>query len=215
MPRLFCAFPPAAALFAVAALAAVSGCTEATAPTAPAAEAPAAQAAPEPEPEPEIVTAPPRLSLAGEWRKTAPGPEEKGCFAEQNRPAVVETVTEHVQITPERRDAATGTVKSPASYRTTSQARIVAAGGKMWFARVCPAEMTRARIVTLQRALAARGLYAGAAHGRLDPATQAAIRAYQAPRGLISSTLSLRAAREMGIVFWPVPNRPTAAKPQD
>lgn len=184
------------AALAVALLPLLAGCTQ---------PEPAAQPAPapaDPKAPPQPILAPPPNSLAGEWLKSLPGPEAKGCFAEQTRPAVVETVTEHVLVEAEERDPRTGTVTTPASYRTTSQARIVAGGEKMWFATVCPRDLTPTRITTLQRALQVRGLYAGPVNGRIDAATREAIRRYQSQRGLISDTLSLRAAREIGLVSW-------------
>lgn len=143
-----------------------------------------------------------KLTLAGEWRDTPPGPGDTGCFAEQTRPAVVETVTEQVLVDPEIRDPATGVVTRPASYRTTSHARIVEGRAKMWFPAPCAEVMTPDFVATLQRALQVRGFYAGPVTGQLDPATHAAIRAYQRPRGLFSATLSTRAAQELGLIPW-------------
>ncbi|QOL83166.1 hypothetical protein F3W81_09745 [Pseudooceanicola spongiae] len=60
--------------------------------------------------------------------------------------------------------------------------------------------MTPARIASLQRALAARGLYAGSISGQMNSATQDAVQAYQAPLGLDSRQLSLAAARQMGLI---------------
>lgn len=217
LPRL----TPLAALFLLAAL---GGCTETTGPEAPPSgeavtetaagtaaeapvgeetEAPAAEVAAEDAAAPPapIIAGPPR-SLAGEWRATPPGPGDTGCFAEQVRPAVVETVTEQVQIAPEMRDPATGAVTAPAAYRTSTHARIVEGREKMWFATLCEDELTPGLIVTLQRALAVRGLYAGPETGRMDEPTRAAVRAYQRPRGLFSATLSRRAAQEMGLIPW-------------
>ena len=168
-------------LFVILAVAAVAGCAQ-----PPAAGGNGAVA--------------PGLTLAGEWRKTAPGPAEKGCFTQQKRPAVVETVTEQVLVLPELRDKATGAVTRPASYRTTTQARIVEGGETLWFETLCPEELTAERIATLQRALTARGGFKGPVTGKMDRATQAAVRAYQAPRGLLSSILSRRAAEQMGVV---------------
>jgi len=213
MPRQ--TFFPAVLL--VAAL--LAACTEATAPAdRPQAEVPAAKTAEKDDAPPEPHVTPPRLTLAGEWLKSAPGSEAKGCFTEQARPAVVETVTEHVLVEAEERDAKTGAVTNPASYRTTSQARIVSGGEKMWFASVCETDLTPERIATLQRALAVRGLFLGPVSGKIDAATREAIRTYQSQRGLISPVLSLRAARELGLVLWsdpppPAPEPAPAAKP--
>ncbi|KQB14093.1 peptidoglycan-binding protein [Rhodobacter capsulatus] len=190
----FCLPCPTLALLALCA--ALAGCTGAEAPAT--ADKPRGEAAQAPVP----IVAPPANSLAGEWLKSPPGPEAKGCFTEERRPAVVETVTEHVLVEPEDRDPKTGAVLSPARYRTTTQARIVSGGGRMWFASVCAAEMTTARIAVLQRALWVRGLYAGPLDGQMSAATREAIRRYQTQRGLLSADLSLRAAREMGVVSW-------------
>ncbi|WP_223633738.1 peptidoglycan-binding domain-containing protein [Rhodobacter sp. TJ_12] len=173
-----------------------------------------------PDDAPEIVAAGPRDSLAGEWLAKAPGPDTPGCFTEQFRPAVVETVTEHVLVTPEQRDPTTGEVTRPAGYRTTTHARIVEGGEKMWFQRVCAAEMTPALIATLQRALLARGYYRGPITGLLSDETQEAVRQYQAQRGLISPVLSQRAAQEMGLVRWggvpaPTDPAPSSSAPSD
>ena len=47
-------------------------------------------------------------TLAEQWRAEGPQPGEKGCFARQTRPAVVETETEQVLVAAEKRDPATG-----------------------------------------------------------------------------------------------------------
>ncbi len=181
----------------------LAGCTETAAPAPVSAPAPAPALAPAPAPAPATgLRAAPQPSLAAEWRDTPPGPGDTGCFAEQSRPAVVETVTEQVLATPELRDPKTGQVTRPAVWRSSTQTRIVEGRAKMWFAAVCDDQLGPELVTTLQRALAARGLYDGPVTGVLDAPTRAAIRAYQRPRGLFSATLSLRAAREMGLVPW-------------
>lgn len=141
-------------------------------------------------------------SLAGEWRDTPPQPGEAGCFARQTRPAVIETVTEQELVSPEVRDRATGQVTRPATYRSATHQRIVEGRAEMWFPAPCPEAMSADFVASLQRALQVRGLYAGPVNGLLDIPTHAAIRAYQAPRGLASATLSIRAAQEMGLLPW-------------
>lgn len=73
-------------------------------------------------------------------------------------------------------------------------------GEELWFQVPCPGEGVEDFTASLQRALQARGLYGGAIDGRDGPALQAAVRAYQAPLGLNSGTLSLAAARTLGLV---------------
>ncbi|MCU4653986.1 peptidoglycan-binding protein [Roseibacterium sp. SDUM158016] len=86
------------------------------------------------------------------------------------------------------------------------------AEGPLWFEYPCRAETDAAFIASVQRALAARGLYGGPATGRLDPPTRAAITAYQRDFGLDSGVLSLAAARALGLVVWEtVPEAATEA----
>ncbi len=169
----------------------------------PAASDPAAT--PETEGETAGWSAPPsepaRPSLAREWRETRPPKGAEGCYSQQTRPAVIETVTEQVLVRPEGTDPATG-AKTPALYRTETNHRIVKGGEAMWFRVPCEAEMTPDFIATLQRALAARALYFGPITGEMDAATQGAVRAYQTPRGLLSPVLSYRAAQELGLIVW-------------
>lgn len=53
---------------------------------------------------------------------------------------------------------------------------------------------------SLQRALSARALYSGAITGKMDASTRAAVRRYQQPDGIDSGTLSLAAARKLGLI---------------
>ncbi len=144
----------------------------------------------------------PEPTLAGEIRLTAPMPAPGVCWARQTRPAVIETVTEHVQASAERRDPLSGTVTKPASYRTETRQRIVEARAEQWFRTPCPDALTPELIATLQRALKARGVYRGTVSGVMDSSTMAAVRAWQTPRGLNSAALSLRAARDLGLLAW-------------
>ncbi|HBD90436.1 MAG: peptidoglycan-binding protein [Rhodobacteraceae bacterium GWE1_64_9] len=127
----------------------------------------------------------------------AGGPGE--CWATDVTPAVIETVSEQVVVTPERRDA-TGRVISPASYRSDTHQRIVRDRTAVHFRTPCPAEMTLEFVATLQRALKARGYYLAPVSGVLDAPTRDAIRRFQEPLGLDSPVLSLAAARALGLV---------------
>ncbi|KAF0676136.1 peptidoglycan-binding domain-containing protein [Profundibacterium mesophilum] len=136
-------------------------------------------------------------------RRSAPpsdAPKSGECRARDDTPARVETVTEHLRV-PERRDA-DGTVLSPAGYRTVTHQRIVEDRASIWFETPCPEVMTRAFIISLQRALKVRGLYAQAPSGTLDAPTRAAIRRFQAEQGLDSGVLSIAAAKRLGLVRY-------------
>ncbi|WP_435169433.1 peptidoglycan-binding protein [Falsirhodobacter sp. 1013] len=65
---------------------------------------------------------------------------------------------------------------------------------------LCDADLTPARVTELQRALAARNLYTGPANGKNGPATQEAVRKYQALFGRDDPRLTWPAAEALGIV---------------
>jgi hypothetical protein len=64
----------------------------------------------------------------------------------------------------------------------------------------CPETMTQSFIATLQRALAARGVYAGPITGQADPATRAAVQAFQKANGFNSPILTYETAQRLGLV---------------
>lgn len=147
--------------------------------------------------------APQRADLSEELvRLDRPGPPAKpegACWESDVTPAVIETVTEQVIVTPETRGP-DGTVLQPATFRTDTRTRILRDREEVWFRAPCPAEYTVEFVTTLQRALKARGFYLLPLTGALDAGTRDAVRRYQAERGLDSPRLSLAAARELGLV---------------
>lgn len=154
-------------------------------------------------PPPPLPTAPDKTTFASEILRTQddspPQGPESDCWAQDSSPAVIETVTEQVQITPELR-AEDGSLTAPATYRTQTATRMVRDRETVWFRAPCPSEMTPDFIASLQRALKARGYYLAPLTGMLDPATTDALRRYQTERGLDSRQLSLAAARDLGLV---------------
>ena len=135
---------------------------------------------------------------------TPPAVPEGACWQRAVTPAVIETVTEQVLATPERRGP-DGAVTEPASFRTETRQSIVAERREVWFETPCPQVLDGDFLATLQRALKARGLYLEPLTGVLDQSTRAAIRAWQRPRGLDSDVLALASARALGIVAVPRP----------
>lgn len=133
---------------------------------------------------------------------TPPALPEGACWERAVTPAVIETVTEQVLASPERR-AADGTVLEPASFRSETRQRIVTDRREVWFETPCADTMDVEFVATLQRALKARGLFTAALTGELDAPTRAAIRAWQRPLGLDSDVLALAGARALGIVAVP------------
>lgn len=150
------------------------------------------------------VPKPPRSSdLAREIvRLDKPGPPtrpEGACWESDVTPAVIETVTEQIVVTPETR-AEDGSLLTPASYRTDTRTRILRDREEVWFRAPCPADYTVDFVASVQRALKARGYYMLDLTGQMDAATRDAVRRYQAERGLDSARLSLAAARELGLL---------------
>ncbi|QYK43218.1 MAG: peptidoglycan-binding protein [Paracoccaceae bacterium] len=137
--------------------------------------------------------------------RTGPTPPETpagACWAGDVTPAVIETVTEQVQASAERR-APDGSLIAPSTFRTETRQRIVSDRREVWFETLCEDELTVDLVSTLQRALKARGLYLLPLSGQMDGPTRSAILAWQRPRGLDSDILSREAARALGIVAVP------------
>ena len=137
--------------------------------------------------------APADVSLAAEiLQGDRPERPEGACWAKDETPAIIETITEQT--------AQDASVTQDAGYLTQTRHDIVQPRTQFWFRAPCDAVLTPDVIATLQRALAARGFFADTPSGLFDPATRAAIRVYQSARGLNSDRLSLAAARDLGVV---------------
>ncbi|MDE3080643.1 MAG: peptidoglycan-binding protein [Paracoccaceae bacterium] len=123
------------------------------------------------------------------------------CWADAVTPAVFETDTIHQLVQPAK-PAKDGQPAQPAEYQTITRQRIVQDRQNVWFRTPCPTDVTPDFIGTLQRALLARGYYNGPLTGAMDAPTQAALRRFQAERGLDSAILSLGAARMLGLFTY-------------
>ena len=132
-------------------------------------------------------------------RPAPPSTPTDACWGRDTIPAVIETVTDTVLVQPEQRDAA-GKILHPASYSSVARQRMVHDREEVWIRTPCYNQLTPDTIITLQRALKARGYYLEPLTGALDWATQTAIRRYQADHGLDTRVLSLKAAQALGLV---------------
>ena len=130
-----------------------------------------------------------RAELVRGGKPTTPN---DACWASDETPAIIETVTRQIveAASPDR----------DAGFRTETVQEIVQPREQIWFRTPCDAALTPEVLTTLQRALAARGFFSGPQTGTLDRGTRDAVRAYQLPRGLNSDRLSLAAARDLGVV---------------
>lgn len=141
----------------------------------------------------DLPPAPVEANLRAETlRGDKPTGPDGACWASDETPAVIETITDQI--------AEAATDQSDAGYRTETRQEIVQPREKIWFRTPCAPALTTDVVATLQRALAARGLYKGEITGELDTATKTAIRIFQAARGLNSDRLSLAAARDLGVI---------------
>jgi len=132
------------------------------------------------------------------------GAERAGaCWAVERRAAVVETVEQTVLVEPPGLGI-DGTLRTEPLTRVETRQEMLQPASEVWFETLCPGDLTPARIASLQRALAVRGLYTRPVTGALDSATGAAVRAYQSPLGLESATLSRAAAERLGLVVTPL-----------
>lgn len=131
-----------------------------------------------------------------------PDADPLACYGLKSTPAVIETVTEQVMIQPPQ-IASDASLREPAIFVTETHQRIVTERRELWFEVPCALEAgERDFIASLQRALAARGLYTGPATGEMNRRTRQAIRDFQAPQGLDSDILSLAAAQQLGLALW-------------
>ncbi|SFS69891.1 Putative peptidoglycan binding domain-containing protein [Sulfitobacter marinus] len=122
------------------------------------------------------------------------------CWGRTVSPAVIETVTEQVQVQPAQ-ISSTGEVQAFPIYRTETRQQIVKPRVDNWFETPCAAQMTPEFVETLQRALEARGVYDGEISGNYDAPTRAAMRVYQiSAGGPDSPVLALSAARQLGLI---------------
>ncbi|MDF3414188.1 peptidoglycan-binding protein [Sulfitobacter sp. M57] len=124
------------------------------------------------------------------------------CWGKTISPAVVERVTEQVQIKPALVNP-DGTIGRLPVYRTEKRQVIVTPRRDNWFQTPCPDVLTPEFLSSLQRALQVRGGYSGAITGKLDAKTRTAVERFQRAQGLDSAVLSLATARTLGLIAVP------------
>ncbi|WP_368484121.1 peptidoglycan-binding protein [Phaeobacter sp. HF9A] len=138
-------------------------------------------------------------------RPAPPGAPPGTCWDLTIIPARITTVTEQVMVTPPVKST-DGRVLEPAVFASETRQQIETPRHESYFETPCPDKLTPEYISSLQRALSARGYEAGPVTGSMTRATRAAIRAYQAPLGIDSASLSLQAARALGLSAVELPD---------
>ena len=140
--------------------------------------------------------------VSRQYQEAPPGASPGSCWGKHATPAIIETVTEQILLQPAE-VTTDGRVLHPAIYKNETRQQIMRERRETWFETPCEREATPEFIASVQRALAARGLYNGPITGEMDSRTRAAVRAYQAPEGLDSRILSLAASRKLGLSAIP------------
>lgn len=135
------------------------------------------------------------ISLATSPPGAAPGT----CWGKTVSPAVVETVTRKVLLQPAQ-ISSDGRVQAAPIYKDETYQEVVRPRRDTWYEVPCAEDLTPDFIASLQRALAARGYHRGPVTGVLDSATKHAIQRYQRDEGFDSKTLSVAAARKLGLI---------------
>ncbi|MEL6563194.1 MAG: peptidoglycan-binding domain-containing protein [Pseudomonadota bacterium] len=135
------------------------------------------------------------VSLASAPPGAAPGT----CWDKTVTPAVVETQSRRVELQPAQ-ISSDGRVQSPPIYKTEAQQIVVQPRRENWFEIPCAAVLTPDFVASLQRALQARGYYNGPATGEIDLRTRQAIHRYQRSEGFDNPTLTVAAARKLGLI---------------
>jgi len=123
------------------------------------------------------------------------GAKPGSCWAKQIKPAVIQTETTQTAIPDE---------DGKIIYQTETSQSIVEERQEIWFEVPCQRVMTSDFIASVQRALTARGFYAGPITGKMDDATSKAIRLMQVPLGIDSQVLSILGAQHLGLVAIPI-----------
>jgi hypothetical protein len=88
----------------------------------------------------------------------------------------------------------------PAVYQTVERREMIAAGGLEWRSILCDTNITRGRIMEIQRALAAAGFNPGPIDGSVQKRTMSAVNAYQRANGLpVDKYLNIETVRALGV----------------
>ncbi len=111
-------------------------------------------------------------------------------------PAEYKTLTKRVQKTPAQEKR----IAIPAKYSTVTRKEQVAEGYMKWSSVLCQANMTRAKIMEIQRALKKAGHYRGPIDGVVGTMTTRSVTSYQKAKGLVGSQfLTIETVKALGV----------------
>lgn len=139
----------------------------------------------------------------GVQEPTRDGPEGAApgtCWGKTVSPAVIQTVSQQVQVKPAKVNP-DGTLAALPVYRSEERQEIVTPRRDNWFETPCPDVLTADFVSSLQRALLARGIFKGEVVGEMDQSTRSAVRRFQISiQGPDSEVLALDTARTLGLI---------------
>ena len=127
-------------------------------------------------------------------RDAAPGT----CWDKKVTPAKVETYIEDILVQPAQ-ISTSGTIQSPPVYKSETRQRILSERQEDFVQIPCLQDLTEEFVASLQRALGARGYYAGPPSGALDGLTLDAITRFQADNGQSRKVLTVETAQMLGL----------------
>lgn len=127
------------------------------------------------------------------------GAAEGTCWGNRVTPAIIETVEREVLVQPAQ-VSSDGRIQQPAIYRKDKRQEIVQERTEVWTQIVCPIQLNADLVSSLQRALAARGAYAGPISGTMDARTEQAVRRFQMQQGSDVPVLTVATARQLGLI---------------
>ena len=107
-----------------------------------------------------------------------PGAPAGTCWGKIESPAVIETVERKILVQPAQ-ITSDGIIQAPPVYRTEKTAEVVVPRKATWFQTPCNTDLTEDFVASVQRALKARGYYAGPVNGMMTARTRAAVRRFQ------------------------------------
>lgn len=88
----------------------------------------------------------------------------------------------------------------PATYQTVERREMISAGGLEWRSILCETNMTRTKIMDIQRALASAGYNPGPIDGSIQGRTMNAVNAYQRAKGLpVDKYLNIQTVKALGV----------------
>lgn len=133
-------------------------------------------------------------------KTSAPERDDDGtCWITLTTPAVIESVTHQKQVKSAKQNKEGGD-PTPAEFTTVTEQKIVQERQESRVEVPCDDALTPEFVASVQRALAARGLYSGAVTGKMDAATRGAIGVFQQDLGIMTDTLTIDGARKLGLI---------------